>query len=213
LDAWLHSMRSNNPEQAEAAALNLMKLSVERAEREPTEMDRRTRSAWECEMRGDWKGAEALYRGILALPETSANPPVLYKTHSRMGALQSLTGRIKEAVESARAEISAARHSGLGILEVNALIHEARLLLGLGDHTAALKIASEAVAAAESIPNFKQGFSHAHIVRARCLAAMGDAAAAQADLDRVKADVVDLAPGWLGAMFAGNDAAGRISVL
>jgi len=80
LDAFQKSVSARNAEQVEAAALDMLAAATEHAEQNPTPQLTLKLAAGECEARGDWAGAEACYRKVLALEEATGNCGLIPKS-------------------------------------------------------------------------------------------------------------------------------------
>jgi tetratricopeptide (TPR) repeat protein len=156
--------------------------------------------AHRLEDEADWPGAEAVYRKILALPETATNHFLRYHAHTDLSALHSLLGRHETALEDARAATHAARCEEMRPLLFTALETQARCALRRDQVSEAL------TAVAEVLQKLGDGVVHdlerarVLVVRAACRGAMGDWTAAEKDLQE---SWKLLEPQAAAAMFAG----------
>ncbi len=182
LEAYQKSDQAGNLEQTEAAAMEMFAAATEHAEKHPTPQMTLKLEAVECEGRGDWAGAEASYRKILALEEEAGNLAAIAKAHYDLSSLFLLAGDLDNADTSARAAVSAARRSGPFPLSVMVLEQQAGCALARSDHAAALAAASEAVAAVEEGPLYDFMRASTWLLRARCRMAAGDWAGGASDL-------------------------------
>jgi tetratricopeptide (TPR) repeat protein len=88
----------------------------------------RTEAA-QCEMLGDWNGAEAAYQRILELAIRETSACSLFKAHQDLAGVYFVVGRLSQALEHSRLATSAARKSDLPILLLMALRSEAAHLM------------------------------------------------------------------------------------
>ena len=92
LEAFQQGVSANNSEQVEAAALNALGAAAEEAEKNPTPELELKQEAAECEAHGDWAGAEACCRKVLALEEAAGNGGLRCKAHYDLSRLFLLIG-------------------------------------------------------------------------------------------------------------------------
>jgi len=157
--------------------------------------------AAEHEARGDWVGAEACYRKVLASEEATGNPGLICKAHFDLSRLFLLIGDLGKAEASARAATAAARRAEVFPLLVMALENEATCALRRSDVAAALETASEAVAAVEPGRMYEWMRAGALVARVRCRLAAEDLAGAESDLAACKPLLLDrqISPLFAGA--------------
>ena len=125
LDAFQKGMSANNPEQVEAAALSALQIAAEEAEKNPTPDLELRLQAREFEAHGDWPGAEACYRKVLAIQEATGNFGLIFKAHYDLSQLFLLVGDQERADASGQAATAAARQSDMFPLLVMALENQA----------------------------------------------------------------------------------------
>ncbi len=185
--AYGKAASTGQAEQAEAAALHMLNLASEEAQRNPSPELLLTEQARAFEARGDWADAEATHRQLLAMVELSDSAPhskygQICKTHSNLGSLLLLRGEYSKARESAAAAIAAARRTDLWPLLLRALELDISCALRVQDVPGALAAAAEAVRIAEPGALYDALRARAWISRARCLVAAGDFDGAEQDL-------------------------------
>ena len=200
LEAFQKGDEANNPEQMEAAALKALELAAEEAEKNPSPSLVLKQEAGAREARGDWAGAEACYRKVLALEEATGNDGLICKAHYDLSRLFLLLGELDKAEASARAATAAVRQGGHFPLLVMALENEATCALRREDYARALAAASQAVAAVEPGRMFDRMRAGALMTRARCRLPSGDLAGAESDLEACKPLLLDreLSPFFAG---------------
>jgi hypothetical protein len=182
LDAFQKGMSDDNPEQVEAAAVSAFQIVVEEAEKNPSPALVIGMEAGECEARGDWAGAEACHRKVLALQEATGNFGLIFKAHHDLSRLFLLLGDLQRADAAAGAATTAARQANLSAVLVMALENQASCSLRLADYAGAVKSASEAVATVEPGSTFTGMRAGALVIRARCRLTSGDLEGATQDL-------------------------------
>jgi len=182
LKAYQDGVSAGNAEQIEAAALDVLAAAAEQAEKNPTPQLTLRQEAGECEARGDWVGAEARYRKVLALEEATGNHGLITKAHLDLSKLFFLIGDLERADACAQAATAAARQAGVFPLLVMALENQVSCALARSDVAAALKAASEAVVAVEPGPLHDGLRAGAWVARARCRMAAGDWSGGESDL-------------------------------
>lgn len=127
---------------------------------------------------GDWAGAEAAYRKILAIQQQTGNAGLVAKPQMDLSQLFCLSGRLDEAWDFACAATSSARQTGLYPLLAMALRNKAFCALARGATIEALAAASEAVQVIEPGKIADLMRAQAYTIRAECLLADGHASAA-----------------------------------
>jgi tetratricopeptide (TPR) repeat protein len=152
LDAFQKGASTGNSEQMEAAALNAFVAAAEEAERNPSASLLLKNAASECEARGDWAGAEARYREVLALEEASGNHGLIFKARYDLSGLFQLLGNLERASAWVLAATDSARQADCFPLLFMALENQARFALKRSDYAGALEAASEAVAIVKPEP-------------------------------------------------------------
>ena len=201
LDAFQKSVSARNAEQVEAAALDILAAAAEHAEQNPTPQLTLRLAAGECEARGDWAGAEACYRKVLALEEATGNCSLISNTHLDLSNLFRLIGDLEQADACVRAATVAARQSGVFPLLVMVLVNQVSFALARSDVATALEAASEAVAAVEAGPGYDGLRASALVARARCRMAAGDWSGGESDLAASQPILLDphVSPVFAGA--------------
>jgi tetratricopeptide (TPR) repeat protein len=191
LEAFQRGVSANNAEQVEAAALDALAVAAEEAEQNPTPALQSKQEAAEREAHGDWAGAEACYRKVLALEELTGNAGLVCKAHYDLSRLFLLIGDLDRADACARAATAAARQANVFPVLVMALENQAMCALRRSDHAGALAAASEAVTAVEPGRMHDGIRAGAWVTRARCRMASGDLAGAESDLAACKPILLD----------------------
>ena len=206
IKSYAEAESSGRHDEAQAVALQALMMAAEEAERNPTPDLLLIADAERCEVAGDWAGAEAARRKVLALREselaqadarseragdsTAAQPDderwrafgLIAKAHADLSALQKRWGRLDDAWNSARAATAAARRANLWPLLHLTLQNETACALDRGDVASALAAASEDVRQIEPGALHDSMRARALLARGRCLVASGDLAAAEQDL-------------------------------
>ncbi len=182
LGAFQQSAEAGNNEQMEASALAIFAAAAEDAEKNPTPQLTLKMEAGGCEGRGDWQGAEACYRKVLALEESTGNHGAISKVHYDLSNLFFLLGDLEKADAWARTATAVARQSGIFTLLVMALGQQASCALARSDFAAALEAASEALAVIEPGRVFDRLRAGAWVARARCRMACSDWSGGESDL-------------------------------
>jgi tetratricopeptide (TPR) repeat protein len=191
LDAYQQGMSDDNPEQVEAAAINALQLAMEEAEKNPTPALVLGMEAGECEARGDWAGAEACYRKVLALQDATGNFGLIFKAHYDLSRLFLLLGDLDRADLAAGAATSAARQANMFPVLMTALENQAYCALRRADYVRAIKAASEAVEIVEPGSTYTGLLAGALVIRARCRLASGDLKGASQDLATARPTLID----------------------
>jgi tetratricopeptide (TPR) repeat protein len=191
LEAFQQGVEANNTEQVEAAALVAMAAAAAEAEKNPTPELELKQEAGECEAHGDWAGAEACYRKVLALEQATGNGGAIFKAHYDLSRLFLLIGDLDKADAGARAATAAARLAKVFPVLAMALENQAICALRRSDHAGALEAASEAVAAVEPGRIHDGSRAGALVTRARCRMASGDLPGAESDLAACKPILLD----------------------
>ncbi len=186
LEAYQQSAEAGNSEQMEASALEMLATAAEDAERNPTPQLTLKMEAGDCEHRGDWQGAEACYRKVLALEESTGNHAAICKAHYDLSNLFLLLGDLEKADACAGAATAGARQSGMFTLLVMTLEPQTSCALARSDFAGALEAVSQALAAIEPGRVFDGLRAGAWVTRARCRMACGDWPGGESDLDASK---------------------------
>jgi hypothetical protein len=188
IEAFRKASSDGHGEQAEAAALQMLSLAAQEAERNPTPELELAVEAGECEARGAWDDADAIYRRLLAMAEASDAPSQqkfgrMFKVHRDRGSLFVLRSEYAQAHQTALAALAAARLADLQPLLVWALEFVAYCALRVQDLAGALAAANEAVGVIiEPEAIFDNLRAMAWVSRARCRVAAGDCSGAEEDL-------------------------------
>ena len=182
LKAYQQSAEAGNSGQMKASALEMFAAAAEEAEKNPTPQLTLKLEAGNCERRGDWQGAEACYRKVLALEESTGNHGAISKAHYDLSNLFLLLGDLEKADACARRATAIAHHSGAFPLLVMTLEQQTSCALARSDFAAALEAASEAVAVIEPGRVFDKLQAGAWVARARCHMACGDWPSGESDL-------------------------------
>lgn len=182
INSWADATLAENPEQANAAAMEAFFLAAEEAIKNPTPSTLLHVEADELESKGNWTGAETARRRILSLKETVENFGILAKAQMDLGGLLRLLGRMEEASQFASAATASARRTDMFPILVMALECESWCALEQGDVSRALALASEAVAVIEPGRLYDSMRAKALTHRARCLVACGELSDAESDL-------------------------------
>jgi tetratricopeptide (TPR) repeat protein len=182
IEAFQKGAAAGNSEQMEAAALNALAVAAEEEVRNPTPSVTLKTEAGECMAQGDWAGAEAKYRNVLALEEASGNHGLIFKAHYDLSRLFNLLGDLERAFVWARTATDEARKAHCFPVLVMGLVNQANCALKRLEHSAALEAASEAVAIVEPGRMYESMRAGALVVRARCHLALNDIASAETDL-------------------------------
>ena len=186
LGAFQQANSTGNVEQAEAAALEAMQLAAEEAEKNPPPERALQEAVSQCEVQGDWAGAEAGYRQLLALQVAAGNCGLIFQAQHSLTRFYLLLGELDQAEACAPAATAAARQADLFPLLVIALESEASCALRRADLDQALAKAQEIVTIMEPGPANDFLRAGALVLRALCRTALGDATGAEQDLEASK---------------------------
>jgi tetratricopeptide (TPR) repeat protein len=176
------AQRQGHTEEAEQAAMEAMMLAATRTEVNSGPDAQLYEEATKCEEAGDWEGAEAARRQVLALQEAVGNPSIIAEAHRRLCRLLQFLGKLDEAMESAKKATAAARESDLEALLAMALDNEANCALLKEDVDRALNLIKEALQIIGEDPLAQTLRSTLHVTRARGLVAQHDLTGAEQDL-------------------------------
>jgi tetratricopeptide (TPR) repeat protein len=182
IQSYADAVTTERPEDAQTAAMQALLLAAEESLKNPTPSILLKHKAGACEEKGDWVGAEAAYREVLALEESLGNAAAISHAHMELSRLLRWLGRSDEAWQSARHATAAARRTDMFTVLVMALINESHRALDKEDYTQAMAAASEALQVVESGKIFDLLRAKSQIARAKCLLATGDPAGADTNL-------------------------------
>jgi tetratricopeptide (TPR) repeat protein len=147
-----------------------------------TQMSQWTSEARACEAAGEWAGAEAKYKQILALPDLAQVHR--YKAHADLSALCALLARHAEALEHAHQATAAARAEQMDVLVGMALRGEVIRLLQVDRAAQALPLVEESLAHLGDDSKFGLLRARHFVLRAGCRQRLAEYDEAQRDLDR-----------------------------
>jgi tetratricopeptide (TPR) repeat protein len=179
---YADAVTAEKPEDAQNAAMQALLMAAEESLKHPTPSSLLKQQASDCEDTGDWVGAEAAHREVLALKETLDNFGMIAKAHMDLSRLLRWLGRVDEAWQHACQATAAARRTEIFPVLVMALSNESLCALDKRDHSGALAAASESVQVIEPGKMFELMRAKALVIRARCLLVSGDPADADVDL-------------------------------
>jgi len=179
---YAEAVSDGNAQEEQSAAMQTLMMVTEEATKNPTPNLLLKNEAHTCESQGDWAGAEAAYRKVLALEESLGNFGMIAKAHMDLCRLLRVLGRLDEAWQFACEAVAAARRTQIFSVLAMALDLQAHCALGREDRAAALKASSEAVQVIEPGRIYDSMRAKALIAHARCSLACGDPAAADSDL-------------------------------
>jgi ATP/maltotriose-dependent transcriptional regulator MalT len=182
IQSYTDAVSRDRPEEARDAAMEALLMAGKEALKNPTSSLLLKEEAGNCEAKGDWTGAEAAYRKVLALEEASGNFGLIAKAHMDLCRLLRLRGRLDEARQFALQAAEGARRAQIFPVLVMALDLEACCALDRGDSGAALAAASEGFQVIEPGKIFDLMRAKALVTHARCSLASGDPATADSDL-------------------------------
>lgn len=182
IQSYAEAVTDDKPEEAQNAAMQALLMAGEEALKNPTPSLLLKQEAGDYENKGDWAGAEAAYRKVVVLEESSGNFGMIAKAQMDLSRLLRLLGRLDEAWRFACQATTSARHTEIFPVLLMALSNESLCALDRGDYAGALKTAAEGVQVIEPGKIYEQMSAKALITRARCLLATGDPAGADLDL-------------------------------
>jgi len=166
LQRYQDAVDANEPREAEAAAYEIFALAEQWSDQNPSPESGLSMAAGECAERGDWAGAEALYRQILALPDSQ--PMSEYRAHSELaGLLHRLKRSAEASAEEALATV-AARRAEVPILLIMALVDQAICLLSEHRFDEATPVIAEALSLSANDRAYGQLRAQALLARSRC---------------------------------------------
>jgi tetratricopeptide (TPR) repeat protein len=181
--SWAELNSTGKPEEIHAASCQLMSMVIEERLRNPDPEVLVMDEADDLERKGDWQGAEALHRKLLAVKQESGNFGWIAKMQMDLCQLLRAVGRYDEAWEFACAATEAARRwEATYLLLVMALLCKSGCASDRGDSANALAAASEAVALLKPEKLTDKMRAKALTARAKSLLARGDTEGAGLDL-------------------------------
>ncbi len=180
--SYAEAASAGKTEEAHSAALQALIMAGAEALKNPTPALLLREEADDLESKGDWSGAEAVRRKVLALEASSGNLGIAVKAQMELCRLLRSVGRSDEACELASVATDSARRTGIFPLLVMALENEIFCVLDRGDFPKALAAASEAVQVIEPGKLYDQTRAKALTARARCWLANDSLASAETDL-------------------------------
>jgi tetratricopeptide (TPR) repeat protein len=169
-------------EEAQQAAMTMLLMSGARALKDPGPDVTLANEASRCESAGDWAGAEAARRKLLALREQEGRAGMTAKALLDLSRLLRLLGRLDEAWSYACAASEAARREDLAPLTVMTLENQALCALDRKDVPGALEAAERALSLVKPERIQNQMRMRTLILRAQVLVESGDATGAERDL-------------------------------
>ena len=182
LCSWADATTSGNSEQAMHAAIQALVLAGEEASRNPSPSLLLKQEAADLEAKGEWADVEIVRRKVLKLEESSGNLGGMAKAQMDLSRLLRAVGRLDEATRFAGAAIDSARR--LKVFPVLVMALEIGIACALDQKKCkeALAGSSESLQVTESGKIYNHIRARALVIRARCLLAHGDPAAAATDL-------------------------------
>ena len=178
--SWAEATSADKTQEAHNAAIRVLIMAAEHALKNPTPSLLLQQEADDLETKGDWSGAEAARRKVLALKETAGDFGT--KAQLDLCRLLSLVGRGDEAWQFAVAATASARRTEVFPLIYMALENEARCALDRATLPEALAAASEAVQVIEPGKLSELMRASALTTLARFLLAANDSAGAEMQL-------------------------------
>ena len=180
IGSWAEATSAGKTQEANAAAMQALLMAGEEALKNPTPSLLLKQEADDLESKGDWSGAEAVRRKILALEESAGDFGA--KAQLDLCQLLRVVGRSDEAWQFALAATASARRTEMFPLIYMALENEARCALDRATLPEALAAASEAVQVIEPGKLSELMRASALTTLARCLLAANDSAGAELQL-------------------------------
>jgi tetratricopeptide (TPR) repeat protein len=138
IQTYSDAVAAERPDEAQNAAMQALFLASQEAIRNPTPSLLLKEKASDCEEKGDWVGAEAAYREVLALEESLDNFAMIAKAHMDLSRLLRLLGRLEEAWQFACQATASARRATVFPVLVMMLTNELLCDLDLRDYARAL---------------------------------------------------------------------------
>jgi tetratricopeptide (TPR) repeat protein len=198
IKSYAEATEAGKPEEATQAALSALMMAANESMRNPTPWVKLAEKADKCKDVGDWAGAEAVYRQMLILKETSENLGLRAKSQMDLSRLLRQIGRLDEAWDFALAATESARGKQISTLVAMALESQASCALDRGDTRHALQASSEAVTVLETDRLTAHMRARMLVLRGECLLACDDVPSADDDL-RVSRELLDeVSPGLPG---------------
>jgi hypothetical protein len=182
IESYAEKASAGKTEEADAIALRFVMMAGEEALKNPTPDLLLKRKAEDLEQAGDWAGAEAARREVLALEEASGNFGLVAKAQLDLSRLLLAVGRLEEAWEAACAATASARRTEVFPLLAMVLESECFCALARTDLPRALAAADEQVRIIEPGKLWDRMRAKALATRARCRLASDDQAGAESDL-------------------------------
>ena len=176
------AVSAGNTTEAERMGMQTLMFAGEEAMQHPTPKQLAQEEARRCEESADWAGAETAWLKALELSKGESSPAHQVKPHLDVSGFFGLLGRWDEAWAHANAAVTGARGANIPPLLVMSLRNQAACALKRGDSATALAAAKEAVDHVKPGPMSSPALGRSLVLRARCLLASGDLAAAERDL-------------------------------
>ncbi len=172
-------------EPVDALVMEMFTLAEEHCEQNPTPDHDLAVKATLCLENAEWQEAECAYRQILEIPHVG--PMRLSSTHMDRCRLFRLLNRDHEALEEARAALTAANEAELDILKAFALQGQTRCHLDMADCECAMLAIHKTLSLLPEETLFDHIRAKTLILRAECLLLGADFENAKLDLDRALA--------------------------
>jgi len=182
IGSWAEATSAGNTQEAQNAAIMAYRMAEAQALNNPTPSLLLKQEAGDLESKGDWSGAEAVYRKVLALEESTGNFGSIAQAHLDLCQLLRLLGRSAEAGQLAVAATASARRTEIFPLIYVTLENEARCALERGALPEARVAAAEALQILEPGKLYELMRARALTTLARCLLATNDSAGAELHL-------------------------------
>jgi tetratricopeptide (TPR) repeat protein len=178
---YLEAVEAGDADSVEAAALDIFALAGEYFEENPSAALEAICAASDCEERGDWVGAERLYREVLSA--SGIEPMTECQAHSYLAALYRLQNRATDASAEYLRAVEAARRAETPILVATALVDLALSLILEERYQPAETHLVEVLGLTAEDEAYGQVRARALLARAACALHRGNREAAEFDLE------------------------------
>lgn len=186
IEQTTQSLRAGNPEQAEAAAFDMLNMVNEHVEQHPPEPDPLWELIAEKEDAREWREALELRLRAAAEQGRQATDANFFRWWTEIARLQQWLGHPREALAAAQsAKAAAQRIEGMWILTVTAQTVEAEYYLELLQPDDALAQAEAALSLIESDVIYDRYRADLCILRAAAHLRKDDLSAAESELDAI----------------------------
>jgi tetratricopeptide (TPR) repeat protein len=185
LEEHRQAMDSGRFQDAQAMVPDLFSLAEQWSEQNPSVDHDLTLKADDCQERGDWEGAVAAHRAVLAIQDL--NPMRCCSAHGELRSLFRLLNRNDEALLAAQSAVTAARQADSEFLLAGSLQALAVCLMDRQEFEQSAALLEEALSILPPDLMYDQMRATTWVLRAECGLLSGKLDGIQADLAKARA--------------------------